>query len=104
MVIRVEAGAVAVAMAPSSSANPQPRLGKLMPTKIVTKTPATMASSKVMTITLGPLLFKTSFLKNLPTPKAMNPNAKSLRKDIPSIISGDTRSNTNGPIKMPESM
>ena len=101
MVIIVEAGAVAVAIAPSKRAKDQPRFGKHIPITKVTNNPASKASNMVMIIVLIPALFKTFFLKNLPTPKAINPKARSLRNFIPSLTWDGIMFKTYGPIKTP---
>ena len=103
IVIIVLAGAVAVAMAPRIRANSQLRRNTSFRTT-VTSTPAASASLKVMTMILFPVRISTSFLKNFPTPKAINASARSLTKPIPSIMGAGMKFRQQGPMRMPARM
>ena len=86
MVISVEAGAVAEAIAPSSSEKGTSRWNmKIMAS--VTATAATSASMTVRMMIFEPLLLIVSHLKYLPVPKAISASAASVRKDIPFTMS-----------------
>ena len=100
MVIMVLAGAVAVAMAPSISAKSQFKRNMNFRRK-VTSTPAARASLMVITMILLPVRISTSFLKNFPTPKAMNASARSLIKLMPPIIFRGIKLSPQGPIRIP---
>ena len=100
MVIIVLAGAVAVAMAPRISAKFHD-IPNIILMLIVTRIPAASASKIVMIITLIPASLITSFLKNFPTPKAINASAISLINPICPRISDGTIFKQHGPIKTP---
>jgi len=68
----------------------------------VTSKEAIRASNTVMITMPLPLCFRAFHLKNFPVPKAINANAISVRKDIPSAISDETIPDTCGPITIPE--
>ena len=96
----VLAGAVAVAIAPRTMENSQFRWNITFKSS-VTSIPAKSASLIVMTIILFPVRISTSFLKNFPTPNAINANARSLTKLIPLIIFSEIKFRPHGPIKIP---
>ena len=68
---------------------------------IVTRIPAASASKIVMTMILIPASLMISFLKNFPTPKAINARAISLINPICPRISEGTIFRQQGPIKTP---
>lgn len=102
MVISVEAGAVAEAIAPSSSEKSRgsPK-SSMVP---VTAAAAASASSTVTTTTRTPLAFSLLHLKNLPTPKAIKASAASVRNDMASTVCASISFRQCGPIKIPARM
>ena len=100
IVIIVLAGAVAVAIAPRINAKFHSIL-KTPTQNSVTSTPASRASKSVMIMIRLPVFNSTSFLKNFPTPKAINASARSLTNPMWPIISTGIRFNPHGPIKIP---
>ena len=96
----VLAGAVAVAIAPSTRAKSQSRL-KINLKNNVTITPADKASKRVITKIRFPVRNSTSRLKNFPTPKAMKASAKSLTKPICVMMGTGMKSRQHGPINTP---
>ncbi len=100
IVIIVLAGAVAVAIAPRINAKPQSSLNSTFSTS-VTSTPAVSASLTVITMIFRPVFISTSFLKNLPTPNAINASATSLMNPISSMICSGIKFRQYGPIRIP---
>ena len=100
MVIMVLAGAVAVAMEPSTRAKGQSSRNMNFKSR-VTRTPATRDSNSVMITTSRPVRISTSLLKNLPTPKAMKARARSLTKAMWVMTLLGIKSIQHGPIRIP---
>ena len=100
IVISVEAGAVADAIAPSSSEKDSGRWNAPRMTS-TTSAPATSDSIAVSTKMRTPLRRSDDHLKYRPVPNAMNASAMSVMKPIERIISLSTNPRQYGPMKMP---
>ena len=81
MVIRVEAGAVAEPMAPSSREKDKDKWKNTIMDTVI-RAAATRASNMVMTITFFPFFFNLESLKNFPTPKAIKARAISVTNSM----------------------
>ena len=100
MVIIVEAGAVAVASAPSTTEKGKDRPSTRKQAR-KTRIAAPTDSSTVMVITLAPFFFRAERRKNSPVLKAMKARAISGRKPMPSTTRGGIRFRQKGPIRIP---
>ena len=100
MVMIVEAGAVAVARAPSTTEKAKLRPSTRWHTR-KTRSAAPQDSSTVIVITLPPFFFSEDRRKNSPVLKAMKARAISGRKEVPSTMEAGSRFRQKGPAKMP---